>query len=100
MSPEAARGDETEAARSSDVWSLGITVFQMATKVLPYTKEELDLSVIAFLRGLMSDTVVPDITAIPQGMVRDFVASCLHSQHTERKPCSDLLRHQWILLEG
>ena len=99
MSPDAARG-EMESSCESDVWAMGVTVFQMASARLPYTDDQLGQPLFMFLRNVMNETVLPDISNLPQDRMKEFISTCLQLDYKKRPTCVDLLRHRWLLLGG
>ena len=97
MAPEAARGN---VAIGSDVWSLGITVHQMATGRLPFPKEVQNCSTFQFLRQLMDEQIPVGIEEKTiDKKLHEFLKECLQRDLKKRPDTSQLLRHIWLISE-
>ncbi|MBN3306550.1 M3K19 kinase, partial [Amia calva] len=91
MAPEVI--NETGHGRKSDIWSVGCTVFEMATGKPPlaHMDKMAALFYIGARRGLMP--------ALPDDFsknARSFVQACLTSDQRERPSAEELLRHAFI----
>ncbi|KAI8838634.1 kinase-like domain-containing protein [Chytridium lagenaria] len=79
----------------SDVWSLGLSVVEMAIGKYPYPTEQYD-SVFAQLNAIVSG----DPPNLPDDHYssdcRDFVAQCLNKNPRERPTYGELLDHPWV----
>ncbi|KAL3278621.1 hypothetical protein HHI36_016161 [Cryptolaemus montrouzieri] len=78
----------------ADVWSLGITLVELATAVFPYQDCKTDFEVLA-------KVINQDPPALPsnQGFsqeFQDFVSSCLRKQHQQRPKYRELKKHTFI----
>ncbi|HUW57284.1 MAG TPA: protein kinase, partial [Planctomycetota bacterium] len=84
MPPEQIRGDVGELDARSDIWSLGVVLYELCTLRLPFEGKDL-----AELTTQITKTDPPDpITANPQRRVppelRDVILRCLKRDRTER----------------
>uniref|UniRef100_UPI0037E97844 mitogen-activated protein kinase kinase kinase 19 n=1 Tax=Semicossyphus pulcher TaxID=241346 RepID=UPI0037E97844 len=91
MAPEVI--NETGYGRKSDIWSVGCTVFEMATGKPPlaHMDKMAALFYIGAQRGLMP--------SLPDGFsdnVKDFVKICLTSDQRLRPSADQLLKHSFI----
>ncbi|KAI3356492.1 hypothetical protein L3Q82_017699, partial [Scortum barcoo] len=91
MAPEVI--NETGYGRKSDIWSVGCTVFEMATGKPPLAHMDkiAALFYIGAQRGLMP--------SLPNGFsdnAKDFVKICLTSDQTLRPSADQLLKHSFI----
>ncbi|XP_076602769.1 mitogen-activated protein kinase kinase kinase 19 [Chaetodon auriga] len=91
MAPEVI--SETGYGRKSDIWSVGCTVFEMATGKPPlaHMDKMAALFYIGAQRGLMP--------ALPEGFsdkAKDFVKICLTSDQRLRPSADQLLKHSFI----
>ncbi|KAJ3101285.1 MAP kinase kinase Wis1 [Phlyctochytrium planicorne] len=79
----------------SDVWSLGLSVVEMAIGKYPYPTEQYD-SVFAQLNAIVSG----EPPNLPEDKYskdcRDFVAQCLSKNPDERPTYGELLDHPWL----
>ncbi|KAL0963922.1 hypothetical protein UPYG_G00315390 [Umbra pygmaea] len=92
MAPEVI--NETGHGRKSDIWSVGCTMFEMATGKPPlsHMNKMAALFYIGARRGLMP--------SLPDGFTenaKDFVQVCLTSDKTQRPTAEQLLEHPFIL---
>ena len=78
----------------SDIWSLGITVFQMATGQFPYSENQI-------YKLLFKPSAKPfEPIKIPVHLSKeltDFIGSCLKIDPHERLSVSQLLKHPFIV---
>ena len=95
MAPEAARQD-TNVTYSSDVWSLGMTVVEMATGSPPW-RDAGRLEEIAALIMIATATEPPEIpNEIKSSEGRSFVASCVKIEPEKRLSAEQLLHHPFL----
>ncbi|XP_062287440.1 mitogen-activated protein kinase kinase kinase 19 [Scomber scombrus] len=91
MAPEVV--NETGYGRKSDIWSVGCTVFEMATGKPPlaYMDKMAALFYIGAKRGLM-----PSLPDTFSDSAKDFVKVCLTSDQRLRPSVGQLLKHTFI----
>ncbi|XP_017550546.1 mitogen-activated protein kinase kinase kinase 19 isoform X1 [Pygocentrus nattereri] len=91
MAPEVI--NETGHGRKSDIWSLGCTVFEMATGKPPlaHMGKIAALFYIGARKGLM-----PSLPEDFSEEAKGFVKACLISNQKERPSAAELLRHPFI----
>ncbi|KPP65143.1 hypothetical protein Z043_116462, partial [Scleropages formosus] len=91
MAPEVI--NETGHGRKSDIWSIGCTVFEMATGKPPLAHMDklAALFYIGARRGLM-----PTLPEEFSGEAKNFVQSCLTSDQKERPSAEELLKHPFV----
>ena len=87
MAPEASRG---RSGLHSDVWSLGISVFQMWTGALPYAPEELELPMHLTVKVSRAE-VVPDLSAVQVPDMLFFLQRCLVFDSAKRATSAELV---------
>ncbi|KAK9879006.1 hypothetical protein WA026_003819 [Henosepilachna vigintioctopunctata] len=78
----------------ADVWSLGITLVELATGVFPYQDCKTDFEVLA--KVINQD---PPSLPVKQGFsedFRDFVSCCLRKQHQQRPKYRELKKQSFI----
>ncbi|KAJ3414303.1 MAP kinase kinase Wis1 [Chytridiales sp. JEL 0842] len=79
----------------SDVWSLGLSVVEMALGKYPYPSEQFD-SVFAQLNAIVSG----DPPELPKDrfsdLCIDFVGQCLNKNPKLRPSYSELIEHEWL----
>ncbi|KAI7808902.1 putative mitogen-activated protein kinase kinase kinase 19, partial [Triplophysa rosa] len=91
MAPEVI--NETGHGRKSDIWSIGCTMFEMATGKPPlaHMAKMAALFYIGARKGLM-----PSLPNDFSTNARDFVQACLTRDPRERPSAKELLRHPFI----
>ncbi|EDW62595.1 dual specificity mitogen-activated protein kinase kinase 6 [Drosophila novamexicana] len=96
MAPERIdpQGNPAQYDIRSDVWSLGISMIEMATGQYPYNKWRTPFEQ---LRQVVED----DPPRLPAGSFsaefEDFIATCLKKEYTARPNYEQLLRHGFIV---
>ncbi|XP_051260812.1 uncharacterized protein map3k19 isoform X2 [Dicentrarchus labrax] len=95
MAPEVI--NETGYGRKSDIWSVGCTVFEMATGKPPlaHMDKMAALFYIGARRGLM-----PSLPDVFSDNAKDFVKICLTSDQRLRPSADQLLKHSFILSQN
>ncbi|XP_017871465.1 PREDICTED: dual specificity mitogen-activated protein kinase kinase 6 [Drosophila arizonae] len=96
MAPERIdpQGNPAQYDIRSDVWSLGISMIEMATGQYPYNKWRTPFEQ---LRQVVEDDP-PRLTAGTfSAEFEDFIATCLKKEYTARPNYEQLLRHSFIV---
>ncbi|XP_046544586.1 LOW QUALITY PROTEIN: uncharacterized protein LOC124254780 [Haliotis rubra] len=92
MAPEVV--NETGHGKKSDIWSVGCTVFEMATRKPPWS----DMNPMAAIFAIGSDRPVP---TLPEDRfspeAREFVMKCLTRDQNIRSSATELLQDVFIL---
>jgi serine/threonine protein kinase len=80
MSPEQAKGSETDCR--SDIYSLGIVLYQMAAGVLPFSSKE----AMSIMYMHVHETPVPPVSHNPELMVNlnDIIMKCIEKHPEDR----------------
>jgi serine/threonine protein kinase len=93
MSPERILGNEYSYA--SDIWSLGLIVYELATANFPYNFSKV------FIEHLDCILKEPEPTLPTNGRfspeLQNFVSRCLRKKAEERDSIIELCAHPWIL---
>ncbi|KAK5680756.1 hypothetical protein LTR17_027509 [Elasticomyces elasticus] len=74
-----------------DIWSFGITIYEMATSLPPYTDVAPD-----GLTEAKANAPRLEASYYPDGL-RDFVAFCLNGNPKERPSAAEVLKHPYIV---
>ncbi|XP_064634506.1 uncharacterized protein LOC135492185 [Lineus longissimus] len=90
MAPEVVA--ETGHGKRSDIWSVGCTVFEMATRKPPWA----DMNPMAAIFAIGSDRPVPQLDNSFTPHARQFVNCCLQRKVEDRLQASELLLHPFI----
>lgn len=90
MAPEVIQ--ETGHGKKSDIWSIGCTVFEMATKSPPWS----DMNPYAAIFAICSSKPVPALPSDFSQKARDFVRVCLIRDPAKRPTASELLQDKFI----
>lgn len=98
LAPERLETDASTYDIRADVWSLGITLFELATTKSPYPQ-----TAIAF--EIMKAVVHGDAPRLPDDMefsqeFRNFMQSCLTKDFKKRPKFKELLEHDFIRLHS
>ena len=92
MAPERIQGSKEYDIRS-DVWSLGISLVEMATAKYPYPRTD---SVFAMLTCIVNDPS-PDLSDSCSPELTDFITQCLQKDPDMRPTYQQLLEHDFLL---
>ncbi|XP_013411766.1 ankyrin repeat domain-containing protein 12, partial [Lingula anatina] len=90
MAPEVVT--ETGHGKKSDIWSIGCTVFEMATRKPPWS----EMAPMAAIFAIGSDKPVPELPATFSEEAREFVKMCMLRDQDLRWDASALLQHIFI----
>ncbi|XP_072182009.1 uncharacterized protein [Diadema setosum] len=90
MAPEVIM--ETGHGKKSDIWSIGCTVFEMATRKPPWA----EMPPMAAIFAIGSGDPVPQLPEKFSEEARAFVNACLSRDQSQRPAASDLLKHDFI----
>eukprot|EP01084_Bolivina_argentea_P289983 498044_1 len=93
MAPEVVKDDKYDA--KADIWSLGITAIEMAYGKPPYSNEP-PLKVLLKVPTAPSPTLPDEIADDFSNDFKDFIASCLMKDATQRPTAEELLSHKWV----
>eukprot|EP00756_Hemistasia_phaeocysticola_P058287 Hpha_TRINITY_DN34911_c0_g1::TRINITY_DN34911_c0_g1_i1::g.184087::m.184087 len=77
MSPEACAG---EAALPADIWSFGVTLYQMLTQQLPYGPAQLSMGPVGFMYGLGRGSFLPTLKDDLVLEAADLLAGCFNPE--------------------
>ncbi|KAK3102765.1 hypothetical protein FSP39_013768 [Pinctada imbricata] len=91
MAPEVV--NETGHGKKSDIWSIGCTIFEMATRKPPWS----DMNPMAAIFAIGSDRAVPKLPSKFTQEAVDFVDACLTRDQNKRPSATQLLQHNFIL---
>ncbi|KAL4224924.1 hypothetical protein ACF0H5_015620 [Mactra antiquata] len=86
MAPEVV--NETGHGKKSDIWSVGCTVFEMATRKPPWA----EMNPMAAIFAIGSDKPVPELPEKFSEDAREFVNACLTKDQNKRLSASELLQ--------
>ncbi|PWZ01611.1 kinase-like protein [Testicularia cyperi] len=92
MAPEVITDGKTYDQKA-DVWSLGITIFEMVTGNPPLADIE-QMRAILLIPKSKPPRLPADGDFSP--LMRDFVAACLNEEPKERATSEELAKHKWI----
>ncbi|WVQ95479.1 hypothetical protein IAU59_002576 [Kwoniella sp. CBS 9459] len=92
MAPEVVLGQKYDD--KADIWSLGITILELAHGSVPRAKEKPN-SVLTHIVTEAPPTLDRSMGHFSKSM-KEFVETCLHKDATARPPASQLLEHAWL----
>lgn len=90
MSPEILKNGEGYTTKS-DVWSLGLTVIEIATGTMPYAGMKFMESIVNIM-----EKEAPELPAEFSSTFRDFVKRCLVMDPEKRASVEELLGHRFL----
>ncbi|ORZ07611.1 MAP kinase [Absidia repens] len=90
MAPERIKAVDTYTV-SSDVWSLGLSLVEVAGGKYPYTYDNM----FAQLRAIVEEEP-PSLPEHYSEEARDFISACLHKEPSKRPSYAELLQHPFI----
>ncbi|KAK6190356.1 hypothetical protein SNE40_002244 [Patella caerulea] len=91
MAPEVV--SETGHGKKSDIWSIGCTVFEMATRKPPWS----NMNPMAAIFAIGSNRPVPELAETFSVLARKFVSDCLTRDQNDRPSATELLSHPFII---
>jgi len=96
MSPERCKGEGYNF--DTDIWSLGLTIVEMALGKYPYLDPGVDKNKLSFWDVLecISSKPVPKIPDTFSNEMKDFIAICLRKEAGTRSSASELLQHKFV----
>jgi serine/threonine protein kinase len=87
-----------EYSYSSDIWSLGLIVYELATGVFPYVFSKIYLEHVDVISE-QDEPNLPDNGEFSEDL-QDFIKRCLKKNPDERFSVFELLDHPWIITEN
>jgi len=93
MSPERIVGSEYSYA--SDVWSLGLIVYELAAGIFPYNFSKVYIEHVDSILKLPEPTLPDNGTFSPE--LQNFMTRCLQKVPKDRDTVTELCNHPWIL---
>ncbi|KAL5007408.1 hypothetical protein ScPMuIL_016214 [Solemya velum] len=90
MAPEVV--NETGHGKKSDIWSIGCSIFEMATRKPPWA----DMNPMAAIFAIGSNRPIPQLPDKYSQDARDFVSACLIRDQNLRPSATELLQHWFI----
>lgn len=93
MSPERIMGEEY--SYSSDIWSLGLVVYELATGQFPYNFSKVYIEHVDSILKDPEPTLPDDGIYSPE--LQNFITRCLKKNPKERDSAVELCAHPWIL---
>ncbi|KAI8360498.1 Pkinase-domain-containing protein [Mortierella sp. GBAus27b] len=90
MAPEVIREGQTYDFKA-DIWSLGITIYEIATGNPPFADQDPMRAV-----SLIPKSRPAQLEGDWSPAMKEFVALCLHEEPNERPSAEDLLKTKWI----
>lgn len=82
--------------RKADIWSLGMTVLEMATAKHPWQNFT---NKFAAMTEIASGTSLPDIPAALSPQCRDLMARCIQRDVNKRARSEELVKHPWFSMQ-
>lgn len=92
MAPE--RIEQTKYDVSSDVWSLGITLYELATGRSPYADCQTEFHILSRVVNEEAPSLPMEMDFSPE--FRNFISKCLTKDHEQRPKYRKLLEHEFI----
>jgi len=93
MSPERLVGEPY--AFSSDLWSVGLILIELATGEYPYPKTKKFIEILQSIRNLPEPNL-PD-NGLYSNSFRDFITRCLQKDPSKRCTAAELMEHPWLV---
>jgi len=93
MSPERLIGEPY--AFSSDLWSVGLILIELATGEYPYPKSKKFIEILQSIRNLPEPNLPEN--GLYSDSFRDFITRCLQKDPSKRCTAADLMEHPWLI---
>lgn len=93
MSPERLVGDPYSF--SSDLWSVGLILIELATGEYPYPKTKKFIEMLQSIRN-SPEPNLPD-NGLYSEAFRDFLTKCLQKDPSKRSSAVELMEHPWLI---
>lgn len=95
MAPERMNPDQQNYDIRSDVWSLGITLHELATAEVPYGDCKIDFEI-------LHKVVCTEPPSLPSGCgfsneFKSFISACLTKDYKKRPTYNQLMKHEFIV---
>lgn len=91
MAPEVIK--QEAYGRKADIWSLGMTVLEMATAKHPWQSFT---NKFAAMTEIASGSSLPEIPAALSPQCKDFMSRCIQRDVSKRARSEELLKHPWF----
>ena len=91
MAPELLNPKRSGYTLKADIWSLGCTVLEMATRRSPFGVLEPQMALLKLMKGQ-----APPIPDNLQEDMRNFISQCLQVEAQLRPTCEELLEHPFL----
>ncbi|MCQ2817383.1 MAG: mitogen-activated protein kinase kinase [archaeon] len=92
MSPERIFGEKYSF--NSDVWSLGLVIYELASGLFPYSSGRDTLMLLTQIQNNQEPTLPNDGTYSPE--LQNFIVRCLQKNPEQRDSVIELMNHPWI----
>jgi serine/threonine protein kinase len=92
MSPERLEGKPYSF--SSDIWSIGMILYEMVTGKYPYPHEDAFMEIQDKICNISPPTIPSDIEISLE--LRDFISKCLQKDPDYRYSVAELMAHSWV----
>jgi len=93
MSPEVMSGAEGGYGRKADIWSLGITLCEMAHAKAPFQNATVAIYAVCVSK------IFPTFPERYSAAAHSFLGACLREDVKERSTCKELLKHDFLARE-
>lgn len=97
MAPECINDKTPRDHCKSDIWSVGISVIEMATGTHPWPKHFNFLRLMFHIAKLYQECDVPSLPARFPAHAHNFVSRCLDLDEKRRWSAAELSRHQYLI---
>ncbi|KAK7115614.1 dual specificity mitogen-activated protein kinase kinase 5-like [Littorina saxatilis] len=96
MAPERLQGKDY--GKSAEIWSLGVTLFELASGILPFQSltSELKLQPFQVMQCILEETplVLPTEQFSPEFV--KFISQCMHKDPETRLSINDMVNHEFL----